>query len=425
MITRRWFLWVAAAFGATPGRVAALTRKTGSSPGHVEKSGPAGVHRLGDRPPSAAVLRARDAAFDPWIEVDLDAIAANAREASRLAGGRPVLAVVKNNGYGLGVDLVASGLESAEPVAGCAVVTAQAATQVAESGVEKPIVLMGRVEDDEAIDLVSRGVRLTTIDESSLDQWSRVSRQLGRPVPVHVYLDTGMNRVGVSFRRAPALLERLDAMREVHVEGVFMGFTEDDFDATQLARFREVTERSRQAGMDLGRLHAASSHGLFFRPAAHLDMVRPGLVLYGAYPDGARALDAARLVPAFRLRARVARVERLEAGDSVSYGRNYVAERPTWIATLPIGHADGYPRAAVGGCEVLVGGDVYPVIGAVSASHTILDVGPEKVVEAGDEAVLIGPDHPAIHPNTVAERAGISVYDVLMHLSARLPRVTR
>lgn len=423
MITRRLFLWAAAALSATPGRLAALSRKTGSSP---RRPGPGGSSDAGRGVPparSVTVLRARDAAFDPWIEVDSDAIAGNAREASRLAGGRPLLAVVKNNGYGLGVSLVAAALEPVEAVAGCAVVTAQAATELADSGFSKPIVLMGRVDDEEAVDLASRGVRLTTIDESSLDQLSRVARRLGRPVPVQVYLDTGMNRVGLSFRRAPELLERLAAARAVQVEGTFMGFAEDDFDATQLVRFTEITQAAQAAGIDLGRLHAASSHGLFFRPEAHLDQVRPGLALYGAYPDGARALEAARLTPAFRLRARVARVERLETGDSVSYGRNYVAQRPTWIATLPVGHADGYPRAAVDGCEVLVGDDVYAVVGAVSASHTILEIGSERTVEPGDEAILVGPDHAAIHPNAVAERAGISVYDVLMHLSSRLPRV--
>jgi alanine racemase len=115
-------------------------------------------------------------------------------------------------------------------------------------------------------------------------------------------------------------------------------------------------------------------------------------------------------------------VERLAPGEGVSYGRNYVAERPVWIATLPVGHADGYPRRAVEGCEVLIGTRRYPVIGAVSASHTIVEVGDERTVDVGDVATLIGPDDPAILPNTIAERAGISVYDVLMHLSARLPK---
>jgi alanine racemase len=116
------------------------------------------------------------------------------------------------------------------------------------------------------------------------------------------------------------------------------------------------------------------------------------------------------------------RVEQLRPGDSVSYGRNYVAERPTWIATLPVGHADGYPRSAVNGCRIVINGAAYPVIGAVSASHTIVELGAEQTVNVGDEATLVGPDRPEIHPNTVAGQAGVSVYDILMHLSAGLPK---
>jgi alanine racemase len=130
-----------------------------------------------------------------------------------------------------------------------------------------------------------------------------------------------------------------------------------------------------------------------------------------------------QLTPAFKLQARVARVELLRAGDSVSYGRNWVAERPTWTATLPVGHADGYPRRAVEGCEVLIGRRLYPVVGAVSASHTIVVLGDQPIVSVGDVATLVGPDDPAIHPNEVARRTGSSVYDVLMHLGQNLPRV--
>jgi hypothetical protein len=125
---------------------------------------------------------------------------------------------------------------------------------------------------------------------------------------------------------------------------------------------------------------------------------------------------------ALRANAReVARVERIQPGDGVSYGRNYVASRPTWIATLPVGHADGFSRRAVNGGHVQIGGRSYPIIGAVSASHTIVELGQETSVAVGDVATLIGPDDPSIHPNTLAEAAGISVYDVLMHLT-RLAR---
>ncbi len=379
---------------------------------------------------SARSIRVRDstrgASFDPWLEIDRAAFEHNVAEVARLAGGRPILAVVKNNAYGLGLTTVGPLLDSASPIAGLAVVKPEQALLLRDAGVRKPILLMGLFDETDGAELVARGIELAPFTEDAGDRLSRLAGKLRRRIPVHLYLDTGMSRLGMPYHRALPWIESLVSREELRIEGTFTSFTEeDDFDPEQLDRFLTVTREARQRGLKLGRLHAASSHGLFFRPDAHLDMVRPGLALYGAHPSGARETGSAKLRPLFRLRARAVRVEQLRIGDSVSYGRNYVAEKPTWIATLPVGHADGYPRRAVNGCEVLIGKRLYPVIGAVSASHTIIELGGEKTVRIGDAATLIGPDDPALHPNTVAERAGISVYDVLMHLGAGLPKVVR
>jgi alanine racemase len=361
--------------------------------------------------------------YDPWLEVDPGAVRANVRATAGLAGGRPVLAVVKNNAYGLGLAVIGPLVDAAPEVGALAVVKADEALTLRAAGVRKPILVMGAVSDAEAVELVRRDVRLAPFDDGADRRLAAVARAAGRPVAVHLDIDTGMQRVGLSWRRAVDWAARVAGAPDIRIEGAYTTFAEHaEHDAEQLARFRRVVDEARARGVGLGLLHAASSHGLFFLPEeARLDAVRPGLALYGAYPAGAAALDRAVLTPAFRLRARVVRVERLEPGDAVSYGRNYIADRPVWIATLPVGHADGYPRAAVRGCEVLIGGRVYPVIGAVSASHTIVEVGAARTVEVGDTATLVGPDHDAILPNRIAERAGISVYDVLMHLSARLP----
>jgi alanine racemase len=154
---------------------------------------------------------------------------------------------------------------------------------------------------------------------------------------------------------------------------------------------------------------------------AFLDAVRPGLALYGGYVSE-RAMQRGELRPAYRLKARVIRVDRLAAGEGVSYHHRYRAERATWTATLGVGHVDGYPSGAVKGCEVLAKGQLFPVIGTVSASHTIISLGDEQRVAVGDEVTLVGPDHPAIHPNEVARRAGWSEYNMFMHLSPKLAK---
>jgi alanine racemase len=364
----------------------------------------------------------RRSRFEPWLEIDRAALAANVREVSRLAGGRSLLAVVKNNAYGLGLREAGPVFAAQPEVAALAVVKPEEALALRDAGVTKPVLLMGRAADDVQTELVARDVRLAVFWDEAPRDLSRLAERLGRPVPIHLYIDTGMNRLGMPHARALQWITALARERDLVVEGTFTELAETDFDGTQLARFVDLTTRARAGGAPLGRLHAASSHALFFRDDAALDLVRPGLALYGAYPAGAARARAA-LQPAFRLRARVLRVERLAAGEAVSYGRSYVAREPTWIATLPAGHTDGYPRGAVKGCEILIAGRTYRVIGAVSAGHMIVEVGPQKTVEVGDVATLVGPDHPAIHPNTVAERAQVSVYDVLMHLNPILPRL--
>jgi alanine racemase len=148
------------------------------------------------------------------------------------------------------------------------------------------------------------------------------------------------------------------------------------------------------------------------------------MALYGGYPnDPALQRERASLRSTIRLKARVVRVERLRSGDSVSYGRNFVAKEPTWVATLPVGHTDGYPREAVEGARVLIDSRTYPVVGAVSASHTIVEVGSDPTVAVGDVATLFGPDAPEIDPNQFSTETGVSIYDIFMHLNPTLPRV--
>jgi alanine racemase len=371
-----------------------------------------------------AQQRTVPANYEAWLELDEHALRHNAGEVARLAGNRPILAVVKNNAYGLGIARVGAILDTAGEVAGLAVVKPAEALALRGAGVRKPILFMGRADVETGIELARRDVRLAWLAGDHDEPLAAIARAAGHPVKVHVYIDSGMNRMGTPHHEALSAIETLARAGYARIEGTFTELAESDAsDAEQLTRFLALVEQVRGRGVDPGTLHAASSHALFFRPGIRLDMVRPGLALYGAYPAGARALGLAELRPAFRLRARIVRVARVNTGDGVSYGRNFVAERPTWIATLAVGHADGYSRQAVRGAEVLVGSRLYRVIGAVSAGHTILELGDEPAAAVGDSATLIGPDDPAIHPNTLAERAGISVYDVLMHLSAELPKV--
>ena len=209
----------------------------------------------------------------------------------------------------------------------------------------------------------------------------------------------------------------------MQIEGIMMTFTEDpQFDAEQLKRFQALCSELEAAGIAPGRRHAASSFALFQRPDAFLDMVRPGMALFGIYPDrqfrGSGIMD---LRPALALKARVAYVKRLVRGESAGYERAYVAAGDVYVATLPVGHADGYPRGAAKGGRVKIGGVLYPVIASVSASHTIVEIGPEPRVRDGEVATLFDAATGS-RPEDFSAATGVSVYDLTMHLGALLPR---
>ncbi len=362
--------------------------------------------------------------FDPWIEVDAEALQYNAKTVSKLSGGRPVLAVIKNNAYGLGLTTVAAVLEPLPEVKGFAVVKAEEAIALRDSGISKPILLLALFSDRDGVELASRGIQFSLCTDNAAARVMKAAKQSGRRPEAQFYLDTGMSRMGIPYHRALSVLEEMSSL-DIDIKGTFMGFTEEtDFDQVQLRRFTEFAGAAKTAGVELGPLHAASSHAVFNFPASHLDQVRPGIALFGAYPSS-RDIESqiATLKPAVHLQARIVRTERLRTGDSVSYGGHYVASKPTWVATIPAGHTDGIPRSAVEGSHVLVNGRLYPIIGAVSASHTIIELGDERSATIGDLVTLIGSDHAAIHPNELASASGTSVYDILMHLNPSIPKV--
>jgi alanine racemase len=202
-----------------------------------------------------------------------------------------------------------------------------------------------------------------------------------------------------------------------------MTFSEDPgLDKEQVARFTTLCATLEGEGIALGPRHAASSFALFERPEGFFDRVRPGMAIFGVYPEPAfRTAGIMDLRPALSLKARVAYVKQLQPGEAAGYNRAYVATRPVWVATLPVGHADGWPRAAAKGARVEIGGVRYPVVAAVSASHTMVEIGDAPAVRIGDTATLFGWS-PGVRPEDVSAACGASVYDLTMHLNALLPR---
>ena len=373
---------------------------------------------------SAARVRAESveaSSFDPWVEVSTANLRHNLGEIARRVAPRPVLAVIKNNGYGLGVANVARVLEPLAPVFGFAVVKLAEALTLRAAGIQKPVLLMGPFDEAGLAEAVAQSITPMVYTPIG-DVLERIAGRSGRPVGIHVCVDTGIGRVGVPHTQAAPLIRDLAARRLVRLEGVMMTFAEDpSFDVEQLARFHSLCASLEVEGLRLGKRHAASSFGLFQRPEAFLDMVRPGMALYGAYSEPEFRGTLLDLRPAVSLKARVIYVKQLRAGDSAGYNRAYRAQQDVWVATLPVGHADGLPRVAAKGGQVRIGGRMYPLIGSVSASHSIVEIGAEPRVAVGDVASFFDADEGS-RPEDLAAACGSSVYDLTMHLNPLLPR---
>jgi len=364
----------------------------------------------------------RDSTFDPWVEVNRANLQHNVAEITRRVASRPILAVIKNNGYGLGIVHAGQLLEPLPAIAGFAVVKMHEAMALRDAGVRKPVLLMGPFDERNLEDLIARDIMpmVYTAIGPALD---RIAAARQKSTPLHICIDTGIGRVGVPFRQALPFVRDLAGRKSVRIEGVMMTFAEDPaFDSEQLSRFTTLCASLEKDGVTLGRKHSASSFGLFQRPEAFLDMVRPGMAIYGVYsePEFRRAgtLD---LRPALALKARVAYVKQLPKGDSAGYNRAYMAQDDVWVATLPVGHTDGLPREAVKGARVRINGRLFPIVATVSASHCIVEVGAEPLVKIGDEATVFDWQEGS-RPEDVNEACKTSVYDLTMHLNPLLPR---
>ena len=359
---------------------------------------------------------------DPRIDVDLGKISWNFDQVRRKAGV-PIMAVVKANAYGHGL------VETAKHLERCGAEALMAgkldeALRLRESGVRCPILNFGPFGRADSDEIVGNGITQSVSgDDVSLLEECAV--RLGRTAFADIHIDTGMNRSGVPWVNAWPCVEKAARLEHVKIRGVSTAFSEDpEFDREQLRRFLEVCDRAKARGIDLGPRHAASSAALFSGPEFYLDMIRPGIALYGYYPNArTRKADVLGLRPALRLTGRVIFINDLEAGDTVSYLRAYKAPRPMRVATLGIGYSDGYPSGAGGKGIVRIGEKTYPVLPLVTSNHIMIDLGNDRSVRIGDEVVLIDDrKDTGVAADALGESTGIPDYRWLINLNPLTPR---
>jgi alanine racemase len=358
-----------------------------------------------------------------WAEIDLGAVRDNVHALRRLLReSTRLLAVVKADAYGHGAVAVAHAAVDAG-AAMLGVATIDEGIELRAAGIRTPILLLGHTAPEEAEAVVAHDLAATVFQPQTARALSAAAGRAGRPARVHLKIDTGMGRIGVAPSRAPALARELSALGGVVLEGCCTHFaTADELDLqparAQLRMFLTVLRRLEDAGVPPGIRHAANSAAMLALPEAQLDMVRPGIALYGI-PPASHLGDRAHLRRVMRLRARVSHVKRVEAGTPIGYGHVYRTERATTIATVPIGYGDGYPRLAGGRSHVVLGSRRLPVAGRVSMDQCTIDAD-DAAVRVGDEVELWGE---SVRIEEVAVAAQTIAYEILTGVSRRVPRI--
>ena len=360
--------------------------------------------------------------------VDLGAIVRNCdRLRAELSPGPELCAVVKADGYGHGAAWAAQA--ALEGGAGrLAVATAGEAEDLRRHGVSGRILVMGALTTEELKIALEADADVVAWREDFAAAVAEHALEGAARPRVHVKLDTGMGRLGTAdMDEARAVAAAVEADARLELAGLMTHFATadelgDDHFGVQLERFTALARELKERRPDLC-VHAANSAATFREPAAHFDMVRCGIAVYGLDPFQGDA-DERGLEPALSLESWVAAVKRFEPGDSAGYGRTWRAGEPTWVATLPIGYGDGWRRGLSNDCDVLIRGRRHPLVGTISMDNVTVELGGETDVVPGDQAVLIGAQGgQRIAAEEVARRLGTINYEVTCGLSPRVRRL--
>jgi alanine racemase len=362
-----------------------------------------------------------------WAEIDLDAIAENVSAFQRHVGEKvEVIAVVKANAYGHGAVPVARTILGAG-AASLAVHRAIEGIELRQAGIKAPILLMGYTPPDGARLVVEWELTPSMMTFEFAQVLSAYASAVGIIQPVHVKIDTGMNRYGLMPEEVVDFFQAVGRLPGIFVEGLFTHFaTADWVDQThtrqQLAVFNQVLQALRQAGFELPLVHAANSAAAMYLPESHFNAVRPGVALYGMHPSNEQP-PAFSLRPALSLKSRVTRVRELSPSSGVSYGRTFLTTVPTQAVLVPVGYGDGYSRSLSNKGVVLIGGQRAAIIGRICMDQFVVNISGIQGVQQDDEVVLIGEQGgERILAEEVASLAGTINYEVT---TALLPRVVR
>jgi alanine racemase len=365
------------------------------------------------------------------LEIDLDRLAENFRAIAAHVAPARVMPILKANAYGHGLVEVARMLERVgAPYVGVAYL--EEALRLRQEGVRMPVLVLGGIVGSQIPRFLEQDLTLTASSVDKLRAIEGHAAALGRTATVHLKVDTGMERIGVHWYSAEKLVEESLRCRHVRVEGIFTHFANADSPdlghaRLQLERFHEVLRLYERRSVPVPLRHAANSGAILQLPESHFDLVRPGILFYGASP----ALDVPLTIPvrqALRWVTRVVYFKVVQPGSPISYGSTWAATEPTRVVTLPVGYGDGYARAMSGRAHVLVAGRRHPVVGRICMDQTMVSIGWSSAYN-GDEVVLLGEPgaggDPPIRIEELAAWANTIPHEILTSINTRVPRVFR
>jgi len=365
-----------------------------------------------------------------WAEVNLDAIRHNLKQVRRLAGADVgIMVIVKGNAYGHGMVNVSRFLSSLG-VEYLGVATMDEALLLRKKKISTPILVLGSILPGEINVALKNNITLTLADKDILKAMDKKARRLGLRGRGHIKIDTGMGRIGLWHEdEAIDFLETILSSSSVDIEGIYTHFSAAARDRVyteyQISSFEQFIGQLLNRGLNIPYRHAANSIASVNLKRSHLNLIRPGLIIYGMYPKRGFKRHI-NLKPALSLKTKIVYLKKVPPGRSISYGRTYITQAHTKIATLPIGYADGYGRILSNKAEVLVRGERAPVIGKVTMDQTMINVGHIKNVRVGDEVVLIGTQKAnEITVERLARLAGTIPYEIVCSLTDRVPRIYR
>lgn len=360
------------------------------------------------------------------VQVDLERLRSNLQAIQAHVGTAQVMPILKANAYGHGLVRVGQYMQELG-VGSIGVAYLEEGILLREAGITTPILVLGGILGSQAPLFLQHNLTLTVSSTQKLEQVEAAAAAAGVTARVHLKIDTGMERIGVHYYNAESLLEATLKCKHVEVEGIFSHFANADAAdlasaRTQVARFEEVLRFYEKRSLPMPLRHMANSGAVLQLPESWMDMVRPGILLYGVYPS-AQAQRTVAVQPALTWSSRIVYFKVVQPGHPVSYGSTWQSDHPVRVVTVPVGYGDGYFRAMSGQAQVLIKGQRYPVVGTICMDQFMVNIEHDSAYNE-DEIILVGQSgNERITVEDLAAWAGTIPYEILTNINTRVPRV--